>query len=51
MERRQQALLLQTVLDNPWIPKVPFLKQRHFLVEPREEVLYGGAGGGGARLC
>lgn len=39
-----------TVLDNPYIPTDPTIKQAEFLVDSRKEVLYGGAGGGGKSI-
>lgn len=36
-----------TVLENPYIKHVPFARQAAFLVLPHEEILYGGAAGGG----
>lgn len=44
---RLAAILQATVLDNPFIPHAPTLKQATFLVAPEREVLYGGAAGGG----
>jgi phage terminase large subunit len=48
------ALLKATVLDNPWIPHTPAISpvsgrspQAAFLTDPRPEVMYGGAAGGG----
>jgi len=40
-------VLKKTVLDNPYIPQQPTVKQAKFLVDLDEEVLYGGAAGGG----
>lgn len=47
--RRRQlaAILAATVLDNPWIPHDPTLKQAEFLLLPHREILYGGSAGGG----
>lgn len=39
--------LRRTVIDNPYIPWVPNPKQAIFLTEDRQEILYGGAAGGG----
>ena len=36
-----------TITDNPYIPHRPFLNQVKFLIYPSEEILYGGAAGGG----
>lgn len=36
-----------TIIDNPYIPHKPFLNQVKFLIFPSEEILYGGAAGGG----
>lgn len=36
-----------TIIDNPYIPHRPFLNQVKFLIYPSEEILYGGAAGGG----
>ena len=36
-----------TIIDNPYIPHKPFLNQVKFLIYPAEEILYGGAAGGG----
>ena len=43
----QAALLARTILDNPYIPHRPTLKQAMMLVAPEREILFGGAVGGG----
>lgn len=43
----EKALLIATVLANPWIPTDPTPKQAEFLLMQDREVLYGGAAGGG----
>lgn len=43
----QAALLARTILDNPYIPHRPTLKQAAMLVSPEREILFGGAVGGG----
>lgn len=40
-------LVRETVLNNPYIPQVPTIKQAIFLGLPVKEALYGGAAGGG----
>lgn len=40
-------MLAATVLENPWIPHDPTLKQAEFLLLSEREVLYGGSAGGG----
>ncbi len=40
-------MLIETVLENPYIPHDPTPKQAEFLWVPEEEALYGGAAGGG----
>lgn len=42
-----KAKLLATVLDNPWIPHDPTIKQAEFLLLDNLEAFYGGAAGGG----
>jgi predicted phage terminase large subunit-like protein len=37
----------KTILDNPYIPHKPTEKQREFLHAREDEILYGGAAGGG----
>lgn len=47
---RQKAILVETVCENPYLQRVghkPFLQQAHFLTYESEELLYGGAAGGG----
>lgn len=43
----KQAILRATVLENPYIPHEPTLKQAEFLLDFKPEVLFGGAAGGG----
>lgn len=43
---KSDTLLQQTVLENQWIKKRPWPKQKLFLACPLEEVLFGGAAGG-----
>jgi len=43
----RQAILRATVLENPYIPHEPTLKQAEFLLNFKPEVLFGGAAGGG----
>lgn len=40
-------LIQQTVLDNPYIPFTPTVKQAEFLIRPEQEVLFGGSAGPG----
>lgn len=42
-----QDFLQWTVLDNPYIPMIPSPVQSRFLLTQEDEVLFGGAGGGG----
>jgi len=42
-----ERLFAATVLDNPWIPQEPTLKQAEFLMHFELEGFYGGAAGGG----
>ena len=47
---RQKAILIETVCENPYLQMVhhkPFLQQAHFLTYESEELIYGGAAGGG----
>jgi len=49
---KRKALLKITVLDNPYIPVVPFPNQAILLVDSHTEILFGGsAGGGKVRAC
>lgn len=41
------ALLKHTILENPYIPHAPTIKQAQMLVTHEREVLFGGAAGGG----
>lgn len=43
----QEAIIAATIYDNPFVPHDPFREQIRFLVSVDEEVLYGGAAGGG----
>lgn len=43
----QAARFAVTVLNNPYIPHKPSIKQALFLSSPYEETFYGGAAGGG----
>ncbi len=45
--KNNRSLFKATVIDNPYIPHRPFLKQVQFLIYPAEEILYGGSAGGG----
>lgn len=36
-----------TIILNPYIPHVPFYQQCDYILSPEDEVLYGGAAGGG----
>lgn len=42
-----ERIYRKTILNNPYIPHIPTLKQKMFLLLPFEEAFYGGAGGGG----
>lgn len=44
---KNKSLFKTTIIDNPYIPHKPFLNQVKFLICPSEEILYGGAAGGG----
>lgn len=44
---KDKALLFASVLNNPYIPAKPTLKQAEFLLEGGKEAFYGGAAGGG----
>ena len=44
---KNKSHLKSTIIDNPYIPHKPFLNQVKFLIYPSEEILYGGAAGGG----
>ena len=44
---KNKSLFKTTIIDNPYIPHRPFLNQVKFLIHPAEEILYGGAAGGG----
>lgn len=46
-KRQTKAEFAATVLDNPYIPHDPTIKQAEFLVDLRKEGMYGGAAGGG----
>lgn len=49
---KQQAYLAKTVLDKKGIiPHEPFFEQAHFLAYTGEELLFGGAAGGGKSDC
>lgn len=43
----KRALFAATILDNPYIPHDPTVKQARFLLHEGDEVFYGGAAGGG----
>ena len=45
--QKNKKLFKTTIIDNPYIPHRPFLNQVKFLIHPAEEILYGGAAGGG----
>jgi predicted phage terminase large subunit-like protein len=54
LNRAQELSILQNcIVDNPYIPEdvMPHAKQRHFLLNFRKEVLYGGAAGGGKSVA
>lgn len=44
-------LLRQTVTENPFIPIAPTEPQAYFLTAPVQEIMYGGAGGGGKSVA
>ena len=44
---KRKALLRATVLENPYIPVIPFYNQAVLLTTPQTEILYGGSSGGG----
>jgi predicted phage terminase large subunit-like protein len=44
---KRKALLRATVLENPYIPVIPFFNQAVLLTSPQTEILYGGSAGGG----
>ncbi len=48
---KQKAVIYGTVLKNPYIPVEPTRKQAEFLVRDEEEVIYGGAAGGGKSIA
>ena len=49
---KQQAYLAKTILDKKGlIPHEPFFEQAHFLAYTGEELLFGGAAGGGKSDC
>jgi len=43
----KKQLFLRTLLQNPYIPHHPTVKQAQFLLLDNKEALYGGAAGGG----
>lgn len=43
----KRALFAATILDNPYIPHDPTLRQAEFLLRGDDEIFYGGAAGGG----
>lgn len=47
MTQADEYLLQKTVIENPYIPWTPHVRQAQFLVRDEEEVMYGGAAGGG----
>ena len=47
LTEKQQAYLATTILDNKYIPHEPLFEQAHFLANTEEEILFGGAAGGG----
>lgn len=49
--KKNRSLFKTTVIDNPYIPHKPFLRQVQFLIYPSEEIMYGGAAGGGKSDC
>lgn len=50
-EATLKAIYLKTILENPYIPYEPTGKQLEFLLNFKEEVLYGGAAGGGKSVA
>lgn len=46
-----RELLLRTVINNPFIPKMPTEPQAVFLTAPDLEIMYGGAGFGGKSVA
>lgn len=46
-KRQTKAEFALTVLDNPYIPQDPTVKQASFLIDLRKEGFYGGSAGGG----
>jgi len=46
-QARAFAVFAETVINNPYCLHKPTQKQAQFLVDPRKEVLFGGAAGGG----
>ena len=44
---KRKAVYQTTVLENPFIPHVPFPKQAELLESDVQEILYGGSAGGG----
>ncbi|MCK9328192.1 MAG: phage terminase large subunit [Bacteroidales bacterium] len=46
-KKQSKSEFVVTVLENPYIPHDPTIKQAEFLVDLRKDGLYGGAAGGG----
>lgn len=46
-----EEMLRLTVLENPFIPRVPSIPQARFLITQEDEALYGGAAGGGKSVA
>lgn len=47
MMHYSRAILAATILENPYIPHDPTIKQAKFLMTNEKEILFGGAAGGG----
>jgi predicted phage terminase large subunit-like protein len=51
LQQAKREILLRRILNNPFIPIKPTLKQLEFLLNFKKEGLYGGAAGGGKSVA